>query len=108
MSYTVSAIDLATLSSNATAATDTVQSVLQNIAVILSTPKGTVPMYRDFGIDTRFLDSPIPTAELQMRSEIREMVEKWEPRATVKAITFSREAAADGKLIPIVEVEIHG
>ena len=46
--YLVSANDLTTISLGEQ---DTVASVLQNIAVILSTPKGTVPGYREFGID---------------------------------------------------------
>lgn len=46
--YLVSANDLTTISLGEQ---DTVTSVLQNIAVILSTPKGTVPCYREFGID---------------------------------------------------------
>ncbi len=48
MSYTVSATDLGRLRFNEL---ETVNSVLQNIAVILSTPKGTVPLYREFGLD---------------------------------------------------------
>ena len=47
MSFTVSATDLGHLRFNEQ---ETVSSVLQNIAVILSTPKGTVPQYRDFGL----------------------------------------------------------
>ena len=39
--------------------------------------------------------------------EIREAVEEWEPRATVKDITFSREESLLGKLVPTVEVEIN-
>ena len=46
--YLVSANDLTAISLGEQ---DTVASVLQNIAVILSTPKGTVPGYREFGID---------------------------------------------------------
>ena len=60
---------------------DTVQSVLQAIKIILTTPKGTVPMYRDFGINMDFLDLPIPAAEQRARMEIREAIEEWEPRA---------------------------
>lgn len=87
-------------------AADTVESVLQAIKIILTTPKGTVPMYREFGVDMSFLDMPIPGAEQRARLEIREAIERWEPRATVKEITFSRDGLS-GKLIPTVEVEIN-
>ena len=86
---------------------DTVQSVLQAIKIILTTPKGMVPMYRDFGVNMDFLDLPTPGAEQRARMEIREAVEEWEPRATVKDITFSRDESQSGKLIPTVEVEIN-
>ncbi|MCI8757344.1 MAG: GPW/gp25 family protein [Oscillospiraceae bacterium] len=52
--------------------TDPVESVLQNIAVILSTPKGSVPMYRDFGISVDILDRPIPVAKAMMTADIKE------------------------------------
>lgn len=59
--YLVSANDLTTISLGEQ---DTVTSVLQNIAVILSTPKGTVPCYREFGIDiANILDRPENVAQ---------------------------------------------
>lgn len=87
-------------------AADTVKSVMQAIKIILTTPKGTVPMYRDFGVNMDFLDKPIPAAEQRARMEIKEAIEEWEPRATVKDITFERDGVS-GRLIPTVEVEIN-
>lgn len=87
-------------------AADTVKSVTQAIRIILTTPKGTVPMYRDFGVDMSFLDYPGPAAEQRARVEIKEAIEQWEPRVTVKDITFRRDELRSGKLIPVVEVEI--
>ena len=100
MSYFISAADNSGLSLNET---NTVSSVLQNVALILSTPKGSVPMYREFGVDQEFLDLPGPAAQVRMVAPIREAVERWEPRAIVKNITFTSE---QGHLIPCVEVEI--
>lgn len=104
MSYTVSAADRRGIRLGEP---DTVRSVLQAIKIILITPKGTVPMYRDFGVNMDFLDLPTPGAEQRARMEIREAIEEWEPRATVKEITFSRDKSQSGKLIPTVEVEIN-
>lgn len=102
MSYKISATDLTALRLNET---DPVRSALQNIAVILSTRRGSVPMYRDFGLTMDFLDKPLPVARVLMISEVREAVERWEPRATVLGVSFSEEAPP-GVLIPAVEVEI--
>lgn len=54
MTYKVSAVDVGTVKLNEQ---DTVSSVLQNIAILLSTRQGTVPLYREFGLPMRFLDS---------------------------------------------------
>lgn len=103
MSYTVSATDLKAIRFNEA---DTVNSVLQNIAVILSTPKGTVPLYRDFGLDWSFLDKPMPVAKVLMVAPVREAIEQWEPRARVLDVSFSEDPAQPGVLIPTVEVSI--
>lgn len=104
MRYTASPSDMDKLRFNVT---DTARSVLQNVAIILATPKGTVPMYRDFGVDMSFLDLPIPAAKVRLISEIREAVETWEPRVTVTGVRFSETDADKGVLVPIVEVEIN-
>lgn len=64
MSYKVKATDLTNIRFNET---DTLSSVLQNIAVILSTPKGSVPQYREFGLSVVFLDKPMPIAKPRRR-----------------------------------------
>ena len=67
--YLVSANDLTTISLGEQ---DTVTSVLQNIAVILSTPKGTVPCYREFGIDiANILDRPENVAQPMLCAAIK-------------------------------------
>ena len=86
---------------------ETVNAVLQNIALVLATPKGSVPMYRDFGLPQDFLDKPIPVAKARMIASVREAVEEWEPRATVQSISFTDAPQEPGRLIPRVEVEIH-
>lgn len=104
MSYMVSATDLKAIRLNEA---DTVNSVLQNIAVILSTPKGTVPLYRDFGLDWTFLDKPMPVAKVMLISEVREAIARWEPRAEVVNVYSSEDPSQPGVLIPTVEVNIN-
>lgn len=101
MSYQITA----DISSIQLGVTDTVQSVLQNVAIILGTWKGSVPLYRAFGISPEVMHRPLNVAKAMLQVEIKEAVEKFEPRAQVVSITFE----ADGDtLIPIVEVEING
>ena len=120
MRYTVSAASTGTLRFNET---DRVASILQNITMILSTRKGSVPLYRDFGLPMDFVDRPGANFRTESRIPIdrmpyainthtpediavREAVEEWEPRATVLGVTFDQSAEQAGKLIPVVEVEI--
>lgn len=103
MSYQVSATDLGNIRLNEL---ETVNSVLQNIALILATPKGSVPFYRDFGVSNEFLDKPMPAAKAMMVGEVREAIETWEPRAAVRNIWFAEAALEPGRLVPTVEVEI--
>lgn len=84
--------------------TDTVTSVLQNVGIILSTREGTVPLYRDFGISSEYMHMPIPAAKALLRAEIKEKVERYEPRVSVIGVTFEE---TDNGLIPTLEVEIH-
>lgn len=103
MSYKVSTADLNTIRLNET---DTVSAVLQNIAIILATRQGSVPLYREFGLTQEFVDKPLPVAKTLLFSEIREAIERFEPRASVIGITFETPKGSPGVLIPIVEVNI--
>ena len=105
MSYTVKATDLKNIRFNDPAL---VSSVLQNIAVILATPKGSVPQYREFGLSTTMLDKPTPVAKMMMRADVREAIERWEPRAQFVSMTFEGRVTQPGTLWPTVEVEIIG
>lgn len=101
MTYLVSAKAADTLRLGVT---DTVESVLQNVAVILATRRGSVPQYRSFGLSMDFLDKPTPAARARMIAEIREAVETWEPRAAVRGVTCSGDPERPDLLA--VEVEI--
>lgn len=83
------------------------KEILQNIAMILSTPKYTVPLYRNFGISTEVIDRPIAIAESLLIGEIYDNIEKYESRAEVISVSFE-EKHLEGKLIPKVEVNIIG
>lgn len=83
-------------------------SILQNVAMILSTPKGSVPMYRDFGISIEALDRPIQAAKALLRGQVKEAVEQYEPRAEVIGVTFEQDPSDPSRLVPTVEVRIVG
>ena len=85
---------------------NTTEEILQNLFVLLNTVKGTVPMYRNFGINLDVVDENINLAKAHITNTIYDAVNKYEPRAKIVNITFKGDAML-GKLYPIVEVEIN-
>lgn len=88
-------------------AVEPVERVLQGVRLALTTPKGSVPMYREYGLDMSVLDRPAPIAQALLTATVRETVERWVPEATVKGVTFGG-AFSRGQMQIRVEVEIHG
>jgi len=81
------------------------EEIIQNLKIILASPKFSVPLDRDFGLSTEITDKPINAAETLLVSEIYEAFEKYEPRAEIVNINFERDGDY-GRLIPKVEVTI--
>lgn len=104
MSYTISTKNTFEITLNED---DPVRSVLQNISIILSTWQNSVPLYRDFGISTEFIDKPVPAAKPLLIASIKEAIEKYEPRATILSVTFDSDNDTPGKITPVLEVEIN-
>jgi hypothetical protein len=101
MSYTVSASRKSGIRLNEP---DRVESILQNIAVILMTRQGDVPLFREFGLPMKFVDRPMNAAAPAMIVEIREAIQRFEPRAELVSVKFNQDA--HGILSPEVEVNI--
>jgi phage baseplate assembly protein W len=103
MGYIVSTVNISSI--NLAPAT-TAEEVMQNVAVIISTPRGTVPLDRGFGLSQDYIDKPINVAKALMLSDIMETIPKYEPRAQVDGVTFEIDLTQPGKLVPKVEVTI--
>lgn len=80
------------------------REIERNIKTILSTPKGTCPLYRDFGIDMEMLDAPTAAAHNMLTVAIIDAIEEWEPRAQVKDVSVG--ADTNGKMTAKVVVTI--
>jgi len=84
-----------------------IEEVLQNVAMIISTVRNTVPLFRDFGISATALDKPTIAAESILIAEIYDAIEMFEPRAEIISVSFVRDETL-GRLIPRLEVGING
>ena len=102
MAYTVKAFALEAVN---LAPESTLEEILQNVAVIISTPKFSVPLERGLGLSQRFIAKPIPAAQSILISEVMEAISAFEPRAEVENVTFEL-GDTPGSMIPVVEVNI--
>ena len=84
---------------------DVYHEIIQNIKIICSTPKYSVPLDRAFGIDASILDRPLNYAQAKLSAEIIEAINNYEPRAKVKSVNFSGDGLT-GLLIPTVKIEL--
>ena len=89
-------------------AADGISSIIQNVRTILSTKRGTCPLYRDFGVDWSFVDKPVNMIPPMVRSLIREQIERYEPRARVESVTFEQDPVDPGVIYPKVRLTILG
>lgn len=85
---------------------DTDRAILQNVEIIMTTPKGTVPLCLDFGVDQSFIDYPVSEARIRMIAPIRESIEEWEPRVRVISVKDTVNPLEPNRLSPTAEVTI--
>ena len=78
--------------------------ILQNVQTIISTMKGTIPLDREFGIDSRVIDLPMHVAQAKLLNEIFQAIKHYEPRVTIEDISFT--ATLEGRLVPKVKVSV--
>ena len=81
------------------------EEVYQNLSTLFTTPVGTVPFDREFGIDISLLDNSLPIAQGRLIVEYIEKTKIYEPRAIVKEVSFTNNSD-EGTLIPKVVIEI--
>jgi len=84
--------------------TNELEEIRQNLVTILSTPAGSVPLDRSFGIDMSALDKPMEVASALIAAAAIDAIERHEPRAVVKSVTTTFNN--DGQLVPVVKWEL--
>ena len=84
------------------------EEILQNVAVLITTVAGTVPLDRRIGLPVTAIDEPQERAMTELSVFLLHAVQEYEPRAAVREIDFVPDAAAalEGRLIPSLKVVI--
>ena len=102
----VPAIDFGAMYSVSLAPSSNFEEIAQNIRTLLLTPKGTVPLDRDFGIDLSLLDMPIDIAKARLTAEMAAAINRYEPRAKLLSADFSQSEPLNGALNVVLKLEI--
>lgn len=85
-----------------------VEEVVQNVRMILATPRGTVPLHRGFGLESStLLDRPVNVVQAMLSTTIIDAIQQGEPRATVQEVQWSGSTVQDGILTPTVLIHIN-
>lgn len=100
MKLTINAEDLNTITFGEK---DRLKSIAQNVGIILSTFKGSVPLFREFGISSDEIDRPSSIATAIISAKVRDAILEYEPR--VEEATVYPEVTETGVRV-IVEVEV--
>lgn len=66
-----------------------IEEIAQNVRTILNTMQNTVPLDREFGVDSSLIDMPISAAKARATANIATAINTYEPRARVKEVHFS-------------------
>ena len=85
---------------------DHVAEIIQSIFILLNTPQGSVPCYREFGIDNSFLHKPIQVAKTLYAAAISDAIDAFIPGVQLQRVSFAGNADAPTTLRPILEVII--
>ncbi len=66
-----------------------IEDIRQCFGIILTTTKGSLPLNPLFGSDIwQFIDRPVTTAVADISAEILDAIGKWEPRVTIKNLSY--------------------
>ena len=78
--------------------------IMQNVRTILSTAKGSVPLDREFGLDSAMVDEPESILRARRVADIVSAIETYEPRVMVTHVDWRGDG--DGVVQPTVRVRI--
>lgn len=79
-----------------------VEEVMQNVATLIGTDTGSVPLARAMGTPQDIVDQPQSVAGAQLQATITRAVRTYEPRAEVESVALVPDA--DGRLKATVKI----
>lgn len=74
----------------------------RQLALLLSTRAGSIPLDREFGLDSSFVDRPVSVVKSLYTAEVTKKVSKFIPSVRVFEVIWTH--SGDGKLQPKVVI----
>lgn len=85
-------------------------SIRQNIRIIILTFCYSIPLDRKFAHTGKFIDAPNPLAAARLVAELTDALERYEPRIQVQSIDWKKSTNPAnlrlGALIPVVKFSL--
>lgn len=85
---------------------DEAVEIAQNVAALMATPKGSVPLMRGMGLSLSYQDLPQNVAIRQYEAEMALVLDEYEPRAEMQGARINQ--TEDGWLKITAEVAMNG
>lgn len=82
------------------------EEITQSIFILLNTIKGSIPFYREFGLDNSFAHKPAAAAQSLYASAVADAIERFLPDIHVNNISFANDSDEPSTLCPKLEVTI--
>lgn len=83
------------------------EEILDKVTFLLTCIKGTIPMNREIGLEPDIISSPAYVAKNLYTISAIELVDEFEPRASVEEVSFVASGGA-GNMIPKVVLNYNG
>lgn len=79
------------------------EDILRCLNMLYSTPEGSQPLDRNFGLNWGFIDQPLPVAQQEYAFEVIKKTREYEPRVKVQEVKYEFDKA-EGKMHPVVRL----
>lgn len=88
-----------------------IESILQNLRMIVETLRFEIPLMRDFAHDGQLVDSPAPLVTARLTAALMDAVARYEPRIEIEGVWLDEErhgrgAFMDGRLTPRIRFRL--
>lgn len=82
------------------------EEIFQNVTTIVTTSINTIPLFRSFGVDQSYIDSPTPVMQARAVADITTAIETFEPRVIVESIGFEPSELIQGQVKPVITISV--